>query len=297
MRCERVVGPLHLQRTLAPLRRGAGDPTMSLAPGTCWRASHTPDGPATTSLRHRGDRLEVEAWGPGAAWAVEHAPALAGLRDDRDGFDPSLHPVVAALDRRLQGTRIGRTGVVCEALFPSVLEQKVNGIEAKRSFRTLVRWLGDRAPGPAGLLLPPTPRTLAATPSWTFHRAGVERKRADTITAAMRRAGRLQEVATMARDAAYRRLLAFSGVGAWTAAEVALVALGDRDAVSVGDYHVPHQVAWALAGEPRGDDDRLLELLEPWTGHRARVVRLLVAAGIREPRRGPRAPLRSIARL
>jgi 3-methyladenine DNA glycosylase/8-oxoguanine DNA glycosylase len=291
----RLDGPLDLRLTLAPMRRGAGDPTMVLDDRTCWRASTNPDGPATTYLVHRGDRLEVAAWGPGAAWAVEHAPALVGLDDDPAGFDPSAHPVVAALHRRLPGLRIGRTGLVAEALLPSVLEQKVTGLEARRSYRWLVRRLGEPAPGPAGLVLAPTPAVLAATPTWTFHRAGVERKRADTITAAMRRAVRLEEAVGMPVADAYRRLRAFPGIGPWTAAEVALVALGDPDAVSVGDYHLPNQTAWALAGEPRATDARMLELLAPWAGHRARVLRLLVAGGVQAPRYGPRSPVRSFA--
>jgi len=78
---------------------------------------------------------------------------------------------------------------------------------------------------------------------------------------------------------------------------VALVALGDADAVPLDDYHLPHMVAWALAGEPRGTDVRMLELLEPYAGHRDRMLRLLLAAGIEAPRFGPRMPLRSIARM
>lgn len=297
VRRERVVGPLDLRRTLAPARRGAGDPTMTLGPGECWRASNTPEGPATTHLRHRSAHLEIEAWGPGAGWAAEHAPALAGLHDDASGFDPARHPVVAALHRRLPGVRIGRTGAVCEAVLPSVLEQKVTGLEAKRSFRSLVRTLGAPAPGPAGLTLPPTPARLASTPAWTFHRSGVERKRADTITRAMRRAVRLEEAAAMSPADAARRLQAFPGIGAWTAAEVAVVALGDCDAVSVGDYHLKDQVAWALSGTARGSDERMLELLQPWSGHRARVLRLIVSAGIAAPRFGPRSAIRSIRDL
>jgi 3-methyladenine DNA glycosylase/8-oxoguanine DNA glycosylase len=270
---------------------------MSLAPGACWRATHTPVGPATIHLRHRADRLEVEAWGPGAGWAVDQAPELVGLADDAAGFDPSRHPVVAALHRRFPGVRITRSRAVCEAVLPSVLEQKVTGTEARRSFRALVRWLGEPAPGPPGLTLPPTAAALAATPTWTFHRAGVERKRADTIARAMHRGSRLEEASSLPVPDAYRRLRAVAGIGAWTAAEVALVALGDRDAVSVGDFHLPHQVAFALAGRARGTDEEMLELLEPWAGHRARVLRLIVAAGIRAPRFGPRAPLRSIRDL
>jgi 3-methyladenine DNA glycosylase/8-oxoguanine DNA glycosylase len=93
-----------------------------------------------------------------------------------------------------------------------------------------------------------------------------------------------------------QRLRSLAGVGAWTSAEVRRVALGDADAVSVGDYHLPHMVAWTLAGEPRADDDRMLELLEPFPGHRGRVVRLIELGGRAAPRRGPRMPLRRIAR-
>ena len=78
---------------------------------------------------------------------------------------------------------------------------------------------------------------------------------------------------------AYARLLAVPGIGPWTAAEVAVRALGDDDAVSVGDFHIPNLVAWALAGERRGDDARMLELLEPYRGRRALVVRLLELGG------------------
>ncbi len=81
------------------------------------------------------------------------------------------------------------------------------------------------------------------------------------------------------------------GIGPWTAAEVAVRALGDDDAVSVGDYHIPNLVAWALAGEPRGDDARMLELLEPYRGRRALVVRLLELGGPARPRRAPGCPL------
>jgi 3-methyladenine DNA glycosylase/8-oxoguanine DNA glycosylase len=104
---------------------------------------------------------------------------------------------------------------------------------------------------------------------------------------------RVDEAAELPLDEAYRRLRALPGVGQWSAAEVGLVALGDADAVSVGDYHLPSQVAWALAGERTGTDARMLELLEPYRGHRGRVLRLLTVAAVGPPRRGPRRALRS----
>jgi 3-methyladenine DNA glycosylase/8-oxoguanine DNA glycosylase len=292
----RLRAPLDLRLTLAPVRRGGNDPTVRLDARTCWRATRTPDGPATTHLELTGDRLAVRAWGPGAGWAVEHVPALIGDADDTSDFHPA-HPLVRALARRHPGLRIGATGAVCEALVPTVLEQKVTGLEARRSYRRLVLQLGEPAPGPPGLVLPPSAATLARTPHWTFHRAGVERKRADTICRAAARAVRLEETTAMSMPDAYRRLQAFPGIGPWSAAEIAAVALGDPDAVSVGDYHLPDQVAWALAGEARADDARLLELLEPFRGHRARVVRLVLSAGLRPPRYGPRLAPRSIAQL
>jgi 3-methyladenine DNA glycosylase/8-oxoguanine DNA glycosylase len=95
---------------------------------------------------------------------------------------------------------------------------------------------------------------------------------------------------------AHRRLQAFRGVGPWTAAHVAVVALGDPDAVPIGDYNLPHSVGFALEGTPRSTDERMLELLEPYRGHRARVIRLIGVAGITAPRFGPRLPLRNFAR-
>lgn len=306
--------PVNLRLTLGPLRRGRGDPTMRIEPDAVWRATRTPLGPATTHLSARGGEVSATAWGPGAEWALDGLPALLGGADDDSGFRPG-HPLVRDLHRRLPGLRIGRSAAVVEALVPSVIEQKVTGLEAKRSYAQVVRRFGEPAPGPfpgpspgglplapgagpgfhPGLLLPPCPKRLAATPSYVLHPLGLERKRADTIRHACARARRVEEAIAMSLPDARRRLMALPGVGAWTAAEVALVALGDPDAVSIGDYHLANQVAWALVGEPRADDRRMLELLEPWRGHRARVIRLIVAAGIRAPRYGPRMPLNPIA--
>jgi 3-methyladenine DNA glycosylase/8-oxoguanine DNA glycosylase len=184
---------------------------------------------------------------------------------------------------------------VFEALVPAVLEQKVTTIEAKAGYRALVDALGEPAPGPVRLRLPPSPQVLARTPYWTFHRFGIERRRAVVIIEAARSANRLEEITTMDLASAYRRLQAFAGVGPWTAAKVAETALGDPDAVPVGDYHLPHTVGYALEGTSRSTDERMLELLDPYRGHRARVIRLLLISGIRAPRFGPRQPLRNIA--
>ena len=298
--------PVDLRRTLAIHRRGPGDPTLRFSrDGSAWRATRTPDGPATLRLVAEGAAIRAQAWGPGAAWAIGQAPELVGADDDAAGFAALLagHALLRALNARFPGTRIGRTRRVLEALVPAIIEQKVTGDEARTAFIALVRRHGEPAPGPwdepsdrraAPMRVPPAPTTLAGLPGYAYHPLGLERRRADAIRFAAAHAVRAEECADMALPDAYARLRAFPLVGAWTAAEVGLRALGDPDAVSVGDYHLCHAVCQALAGEPRGSDERMLELLTPFAGHRARVVRLIEVAGIHAPRRGPRYAPRSI---
>jgi 3-methyladenine DNA glycosylase/8-oxoguanine DNA glycosylase len=287
-----VAGPLDLVRTLAPLRNGGGD--VRLRRGEVWRASWTAEGPATLRLVQERDGVRAEAWGPGAATALVGVPDLLGVAPEDAGFEPE-DSVVRDLLRRHPGVRIPRTGDVVAALVPAIIHQKVVGADAGRSYATLVRLCGEPAPGPVPMTLPPRAATLARTPSWVFHRAGIERRRADTIRRVAAVAPRLEEAVGMPREDGYRRLRAVPGVGEWTAAEAALVAFGDTDAVSVGDYHLPNLVSWMLAGQARGDDACMLELLAPYRPHRARVIRLLELSGQTAPRRGPRMPRQWIA--
>ena len=288
--------PLDLGLTLAPLQRGASDPTIAFDGDHVWRAARTPAGSATLHLHLTEARLVAGAWGAGAAWAVEHVPALLGFDDQPETFRPA-NSMLLDLHRHHPGLRLGRTQLVFEALLPTILEQKVPGVEAWRSYRRMLRAFGEPAPGPVSLMLQPAPRRLLMTPYWAVHRFGIERRRFATIQAAAAQASRLEQTVSMPPVEARQRLMRLPGIGPWSAAEVSAVALGDRDVVSLGDYHLPHQVAWALAGEPRGTEARMLELLEPYRGHRARVIRLLMLGGIEAPRFGPRMRLRRITAI
>jgi len=84
-----------------------------------------------------------------------------------------------------------------------------------------------------------------------------------------------------------RRLRSIVGIGVWTAAETTQRSHGDPDSPSVGDYHLPAVVGWALIGKPV-DDDGMLELLDPWAGQRQRIMRLIEVSGFRKPTFGPR---------
>jgi 3-methyladenine DNA glycosylase/8-oxoguanine DNA glycosylase len=287
----------HFTATLRPLLVPRHDPSGTLAEREFWLCARTPDGPGSVHLARDGAHLTVTGYGPGAAWWIDRADALAGLRDDVADF-PALaaaHPLVARLARTFAGLRFPATGQVFPRLLRAILEQKVTGKEAHRSYRAVVRHFGEPAPGPAGLLLPPAPAAVAATPYWVFHPFGVEQRRTQALQRAALVADRLERCASSAE--ATGRLTAIAGIGPWTAAETVRTAYGDPDAVSVGDYHIPNTVAWALAGEARGTDARMLELLAPFRGHRGRVCELLAAGGIGAPRFGPRMPVRSFAKF
>ncbi|MEU4567655.1 DNA-3-methyladenine glycosylase 2 family protein [Micromonospora sp. NPDC023956] len=284
-----------IAETVRALTFSPYDPCARIAAGAFWWATRTPEGPATLCLRRHDGDLLAEGYGPGADWVLAHAGAIAGLRDDLTGFADlaARHPVVSRLAARHRGLRMPATGRVFRQVLRTVLEQKVTGKEAYRAYAATVRHFAEPAPGPFPLLLPPDPAAVAAAPYWLFHPFGVEQRRAETLRRVAALADRLEACADAGE--ATRRLTAIPGIGPWSVAEVVRIAYGDPDAVSVGDYHVPNTVSWALAGEARGDDARMLALLEPFRGHRGRVCLLLAAGGVHAPRHGPKMPLRSFA--
>lgn len=284
---------LDMRALLAPLRRGRGDPTMRFGEdGVLWRVSSTADGPATLALSRTGDgEVVARAWGPGADRVLDGVPALLGAEDDDSDF-VGHHDLVRDARHRMPGLRLGATGRVWDQLFPAILEQKVTGVEARRSWRELCRRFGDDAPGPAagmppGLRVPPSPRQVKAVPDWEWHRAGVDQSRRRAILASATVAHRLERAAELRGEGGRALLRKVPGVGVWTAAEVAQRAWGDPDAVSVGDFHIPSTVGYALVGH-RLDDAGMLEVLACYAPQRQRAVRYIEASGFRRPRFGPR---------
>ena len=287
-------GPVSPGHTLAPQRRGPGDPCFQIdGDGAIWRTSLARSGPVTARInRTAPDTVSCEAWGDGAEEFLANLPALLGADDDASGFRPD-HPTVAAAHARVPHLRIGRTGRVLEALIPAVLEQRVQGIDAFRSWRLLVTKFGTPAPGPAParMRVPPSAEAWRRIPSWEFHRANVDPGRARTVVGVAQRADSLERLTTAAP------LMSLPGVGVWTAAETAQRAFGDADALSVGDYHLSTMIGWTLLGHPI-DDAAMEELLEPMRPNRYRAVRLLEVSGLAHlPRRGARMPVPNISRL
>jgi 3-methyladenine DNA glycosylase/8-oxoguanine DNA glycosylase len=296
----RFGGPVDPALTLMPLRRGRGDPCFHVAAdGSMWRTSLPPTGPVTARItRSAPNAVDVDAWGSGAAEFLDGVPALLGADDDDAGFAPQ-DPTIALAHRRVPHLRLGSTGRVLEALIPAVLEQRVTGIDAFRAWRLLVTKFGTPAPGPAPaqMRVPPSAQVWRHIPSWEFHRANVDPRRARTVVLCAQRAGSLERLSARPAEEARVAMMSLPGIGEWTAAETAQRAWGDPDALSVGDYHLAKTVGWSLLGHPI-DDPTMVELLEPMRPHRHRAVRLLLASGLaRNPRFGARLAIPRLAEL
>lgn len=280
-----------LTAILRPMQRGRHDPTLRFTPDGVWRTTDTPEGPVTQNLTATQDLVTTRCWGPGAEWLTARTPDLVGAGDDTAGsFQPEAGPVADGWRRLVPRWRVPRGHNVWESAVAAVLEQKVTGLEAKRAWAALARTYGTPPPGPApeGMRVFPAPAAVRLIPSWVWRRNAVDRSRSDTIM----RLASVPHVLTRLPDQtpaeARRMLTSIRGVGDWTYAEIAQRALGDADAVSVGDFHLAKDIVYTVTGQFDGTDEQLLQVLAPYSGHRYRAVRVFEMAGARQPRRGPR---------
>jgi 3-methyladenine DNA glycosylase/8-oxoguanine DNA glycosylase len=284
-----IEGPLDLRATLLPLHGW-------FAEDGWWLTARTPDGHGTIRIRRTREDVIGDAWGEGAGWLLSELGSLAGLDDDPATFRTD-HPIVGELHRRHPGWRFGRTGLVFDALVRAITGQKVTGSEAAAAMKGLRSRFGDGAPGPrAGLRLPPDPDRMAESPYWVYHELHLEKRRADLLRRVAAAADRFDRLHRLGPDAAAEALLSVPGIGPWTVAKTLLISHGDPDQVEVGDFHLKHIVVHHLIGRPRGSDEEMLELLEPFRPHRARVTRLLHSLG-HEPSFGPRVAPKDITRI
>ena len=285
-----IEGPLNLAATLAPMGK-ALDPAKRLADGALWRAYHSPAGPVTLRIERTQAGVRGQAWGPGTEHALEILPDLVGANDDPRTFQPD-HPLLKELIRRRPGIRFGKTFDPVGQLIQAIPGQRVTGKAAGRTLRELSYRFGEIAPGPAKMRLPPNPEKIATLNYANLHNAGLERSRATTILEVCRRANRIRQLGERSHEDAAQALQSIRGIGPWTANNVVEISWGWTDAVQTGDYWLPSVVVLALTGKPRAEDEEMLELLEPYRPHRARVIKLLHTSGIKLPRYGPRLSVR-----
>lgn len=255
----------------------------------------TQAGPASVTVWGHDGLIRATAIGDGAEAAMAAVPRTLGLDDDPSEFRPQPG-LLRELHLRNFGFRLGSTGRVFDSLLPTVIGQRVTTDEARSSYGRLIAAVGETAPGDSGLRIPPRPEVIANMQYTDLHRFGIERSRAQIIIEAARRVKRLEQIVTMSRADAVERLSAVRGIGRWTVALVMGSAWGDRDAIPIGDFHLPNTISWALAREPRASDDRMLELLEPYRPRRRRAMILVKMAGLHAPRYGVRTAKSAIGR-
>ena len=269
--------------------------TIKRRSGVHWWPTATPEGPALVAFRPTGDEVRVDAWGAGGGWAVEQMPTLIGLRDETiDDFRPD-HPVLRSLADRFGSFRVGGTGRWYEAVVTTAIGQRVVTADASQSRQRLATHHGDTSlGGPMGIL--PDPQTLLSLRDHDFHRAGIELSRTRVLRIAAKYADRLERLADVPGADAVSWMQQLPGIGPWTAGITSAIAGGDPDAVPVGDLHVPGMVTYAFTGEV-GDDARMLEVLEPFAGHRGRVVRMVKMGGAGPPKHHPKPYRTDISRF
>lgn len=253
-----------------------GAKTVRRRSGVYWWTTETPEGGAVVAFREGSGLVRADGWGPGTDWAFTRLPALLGADDDPSDFHTE-HPVIAPLVGRFAALRIGSTGRWYEALCVAAIGQRVVTADAGASRAALARDFGETAPaGPSDFF--PTPEVLLRITDHEFHRAGIERSRARVLRVAAKYADRIERLDTIPAADATEWLQRLPGIGPWTTALTTAVAGGDADAVPVGDLHIPRMVSYALTGEEGGDAE-MLEALDPYAGHRQRVVRLVKMGG------------------
>lgn len=222
-----------------------------------------------------------------------------GLYDRPEDF--SSLPSFGELPERIRtawqanpGLRLSASGQMDRHVLNAIVEQRITQTEAFRALRWILCRHGEPAPAsglpaqPEGMRVYPTARTLAAIPTWDWHRAGVDKSRYDAVRAYASSAPAIARVAGTGDVTALARALnTLRGVGPWSIAETLQRVCGHPDAISVGDYHLAHSVGELLGGR-RTDDAGMLALLAPYSPHRQRVVRYMYASGFWKQRFGAR---------
>lgn len=271
--------------TFKAFRFGSSDPTVRIETNRLVIASHTPLGPGWLVVDDNGI---IETGGPGAPVIVQRRPDPAGARDDFVALTP-VHPVVERLQHTFGAVRMGSSADVYKASLTATLGQRITAGEATRQWAGLCRTLSTPIDTPCGSLLsPPDPDVLAGLVPYQLHPLGIEESRATTLIALGKVFARPGAHQTDPHSALQRIRAEVPRFGRWTQALVEAEALGDPDAVAIGDFHLKNVVAHALCGKPRGTDDEMLAALVPYAGQRGRVLMWLSLGGIAAPKFGPR---------
>lgn len=265
--------PFHLHATFDMQLVGKFDPTGSRN-ATSLRKIHLDSSGRVIVWRFTQERdtLLIEVAGDDGR-LLDSMTRQFPLSDGADSFAPA-HPVLRRMSRHCRGLRLIRVPWAFDIAAAIVLQQRVRWQVGYSDFRRVaLRW-GTRTEG--GIAFPTSSQLAAVSPA-RLEAAGIDPKRARALhLLACADARHAFLNAESDADTAVKRLLSVRGIGPWTAGHIAGLAFGHTDAVPVGDLHIPSMVTSALAGEPEGTDERMLQLLAPYAGQRYRVIRMLL---------------------
>lgn len=272
--------PVHFAHTFSMQLLGCYDPTAELS-GDCFRKAFFYRGAvATIEICRNDDALQVSAFGPDATQLLDET--VRGLdQDDRYSDFVTEDTGVLRLHRSLPGLRLLRVPWLYDMTCSAILQQRIRTVDAMRDWRRITKRWGT--PAMFGLWAFPPAKVLAAIPRFELERMGVDAKRARALLQFAKEMRFISLRPGMGFNDLRQTLLRVSGIGPWTTETVLGYGAGDTDAAIPGDLHLPRVVCYALAGEFGGSDERMMELLEPFRGHRFRIIRLLYASGLDVP--------------
>ncbi|CAA9242631.1 MAG: Methylphosphotriester-DNA--protein-cysteine S-methyltransferase (EC / DNA-3-methyladenine glycosylase II [uncultured Acidimicrobiales bacterium] len=233
--------PLDAGAVLSFLGARAVPGVEEVVEGAYRRVLPLPRGPGTVSLHDGGDHVSCTLRLTDVAdlaAAVSRCRRLLDLDADPVAVDEHLgaDPVLGPLVREAPGTRVPGHVDGAELAVRAVLGQQVSVAGARTLAARLVRSHGERLAAPDGGLthLFPTPAALAAMDPAEL---AMPRARARALLGLARALddGDVALDGGADRAATEAALLALPGIGPWTASYIALRALGDPDALPVGD--------------------------------------------------------------
>jgi 3-methyladenine DNA glycosylase/8-oxoguanine DNA glycosylase len=273
--------PVHFARTFSLQKLGAYDPTAESSKDHFRKALVFSGEPSTVEFRRLDDGLELRAYGPAAANLLDEA--LVGLAQD-DLYHSFTTPDtgILRLHRSQPGLRLLRVPWLYDMTCSAILQQKIRTIDAVRDWRRIAQKFG--LPAPLGLRTFPPADVLAHVPGFELLNLGIDPQRSRTLLKFAQESRFLPLRTAMTFAELRQHLRRIPGIGPWTTESVLGYGAGDADAAIPGDLHLPHLVCYALAGEQPGSDERMMELLEPFRGHRFRIIRLLYASRLTVPR-------------
>ncbi|MEM7405465.1 MAG: hypothetical protein AAF458_09255 [Pseudomonadota bacterium] len=266
---------------------GRADPTQQVRGVEGALALQGPDGPLSIAALQEADHLDVFVWGADSEWIRPRLPALFGLLDRPFAFQPDA-PSLRRLARRYAGLHLTRLPRLSTRLMQIVMLQLISWRDATRAWRRFISAHGVAAPGITVLRAPPRMSTVARLSPEAFVACGLTHAQGRAIINIAAHERLVERQSAQAPGAAVAALTGLHGIGPWSANYLLGTACGFADAQLLGDFGLPHSVAWTLTGAPRADDAQMLELLEPYRPHRFRIVRWIWASAIHAPRRGPR---------